>query len=179
MNKLLLNFFNENKKSVIIFILSVIVLLFICYYIFYSSVVLNCRYIDGYFYDDNYTTSSKKNIKKGNGFFDEDLIIELYDNQKKVKVVNSKITYSNNKHIFPSKDIDGYLGSYKQTIFDKNLVKWESGFIVDNFNIATEEATEEFELNRLNGSLIRKIHIRNSFGNINSNYQCLKGKNQF
>jgi low affinity Fe/Cu permease len=168
MKESLLNFYNRNKKLVIILSVSVVVLIFVVLYFNYSSLLLNCKFENGNYFDQQY----RERIDiKSNEIWARDKIISI-------NLLTKKITVDDNKEYFDEKSADGSMNTYVD--IKSNLIKWYK------FNKVVGE--ENYELNRLSGRLDYRQHRRDMDlrGNYSNNgytvttvFQCRKLSNSF
>jgi len=169
MKESLLNFYNRNKKLVIILSVSVVVLIFVVLYFNYSSLLLNCKFENGNYFDHQY----RERIDiKSNEILARDKIISI-------NLLTKKITVDDNKEYFDEKSADGGMNTYVH--IKSNLIKWYK------FNKVVGDE-ENYELNRLSGRLdYREIWtfsiLSGNYSNIGHTvttvFQCRKLSNSF
>jgi hypothetical protein len=170
MNKLLLNFYNENKKSVIVFTISIFALLLVCLYFYNKNVVLSCSFLRGSVKVGTYKPPSVKTYKIT---FEDDYYektksfnILIFANQNKIE--SRRETYFNH--------LDGKMKQYVNFL-GKDKIKWGyNGRELDN-----KPYIQSFDLNRFTGELnyYEEKEMQDQGLTFAVQYQCSKEDRKF
>jgi len=154
-----------NKQKIIILI-GLLIFGITIYNVFYSPVVLSCKYIGGTEYSSDKT---QFRARKRDGILDKDIVLEIYENQNKIKVDNGREEYTNKTTEYKN----GY--DYGTVDIQKNLINFSFRTVTKTNNETTTEFN--FSLDRLTGILTRKLDL-GSLGLVVLRYQCSKKTNR-
>jgi len=169
MNKQLIKFYNENKKSVIIFTISIVILFFILFY-FNSRITLGCKFQNGFTQRGDY----KRQVNE------DDITIEINTLFKTVKTNFTGYEFNNGKrrnlndtgNITSSVEITkNTMEFYNQDVLDK----------LDNQTNAKVWNTVKYTLNRLTGQLTVRTGLlgKREMNGGEYFFQCSEGNKKF
>jgi hypothetical protein len=156
-----------NKQKIIILI-GLLIFGLTIYNVFYSPVVLSCKYIGGIEYSSDKT---QFRARKRDGILDKDIVLEIYENQNKIKVDNGREEYTNKT----TEEENFYF--YDRVDIQKNLILF-SYRLVSKKNLHIRNTEFNFSLDRLTGILTRKIELGELGGLFVLRYQCSKKTNR-
>lgn len=171
MNKLLLNFFNENKKPVIIFTLSVLLFLFvICFYFYNKKIILSCNFVRGSVtvQTDKLPSGKTNKITFENDYYKKtkSFNILIFENQNKIE--NRRETYFN--------QVNGKMRQYVNFLGEDKIRWGYNGRELDN-----KPFIQSFDLNRFTGELnyYEEKEMQDQGLTFAAQYQCSKENRKF